>query len=238
MKLSHFGALTFDCYGTLIDWESGLITALAPLAERARLAMKPDTVLATFAELESAQQRATPAMPYSELLAAVHGQLAQRWNVPADREADRRFGQSVGDWPAFPDTPDALRYLKRHYKLFILSNVDRDSFSRSLPRLGVEFDGIYTAQDIGSYKPDPRNFAYLIDHLAALGIPRERILHTAQSLFHDHGPANAAALASAWIDRRHASGGLGATAAPVAGVRWDFRFKSLGEMADAHRAGR
>ncbi len=118
----------------------------------------------------------------------------------------------------------------------ILSNVDRDSFRATSPRLGVTFDAIYTAEDIGSYKPDPRNFAYLVEHLAAMGIDASTILHTAQSLFHDHAPANAAGLASAWIDRRHNSSGWGATEAPPANVRYDFRFTSLAEMADAHRA--
>lgn len=236
MKLTDFDTLTFDCYGTLIDWETGLFAALQPLLARARVLLDRDSVLELFAAHESAQQAATPDMRYSALLAAVHGQLARFWGVAPDAAEDAAFGASVADWPAFPDTTDALRYLKQHYRLVILSNVDKDSFQGSLPRLGVAFDAIYTAQDIGSYKPDPRNFAYMIEQLAAAGTPKHKILHTAQSLFHDHGPANAAGLASAWIDRRHDRPGHGATAAPTPDVRWDFRFTSLGEMAAAHRA--
>jgi 2-haloalkanoic acid dehalogenase type II len=236
MKLMDFDTLTFDCYGTLIDWESGLFTALQPLMTRTGVTLDRDAVLAVFAQHESAQQAATPDMPYADLLSVVHAQLAELWGAAPDAAADRRFGESVGDWPAFPDTAEALAYLKQHYKLVILSNVDRGSFQGSLPRLGVAFDAIYTAQDIGSYKPDPRNFVYLIEHLAEAGVKREQILHTAQSLFHDHAPANAAGLVSAWIDRRHAAPGFGATAEPPAGVRWDFRFRSMAEMADAHRA--
>ena len=118
----------------------------------------------------------------------------------------------------------------------ILSNVDRDSFAGSNLKLGVTFDAICTAQDIGSYKPDPRNFHYLIDAVAKLGIDRGQILHTAQSLYHDHAPAKAQGLATAWIDRRKRSTGGGATLAPADRPAYDFRFVSLKEMADAHRA--
>jgi 2-haloalkanoic acid dehalogenase type II len=236
MKLSAFKVMTFDCYGTLIDWESGLLTALAPL--RAAHPAPDDAVLNAFARLEARQQALTPTMAYTDVLAAVHRQLAAEWGVPPDPKADVRFGGSVGDWPAFPDTMQALRYLTRHVRLVILSNVDRASFQASQPRLGVTFDAVYTAEEIGSYKPDPRNFAYMLDRLAARGVAKADVLHVAQSLFHDHVPANAAGLASAWIDRRHASGGWGATA-PVAGeVRYDVRFTSLAELAAAHAAER
>jgi 2-haloalkanoic acid dehalogenase type II len=236
MKLSDFTTLTFDCYGTLIDWETGIHTALKPLVTRAGVTLPRDALLAAFAAQEVGQQAATPAMPYAALLSAVHRQLAEAWGVAADEAEGRRFGASIGDWPAFPDTADALRYLKRHYRLVILSNVDRDGFRASNRQLGVEFDAVHTAQDIGSYKPDPRNFAYLIEQLAADGVERRQVLHVAQSLFHDHAPANAMGLASAWIDRRHDKSGWGATAAPPDGVRYDFRFDSLGALAEAHRA--
>ncbi len=175
-------------------------------------------------------------MLYPDVLAEVHRRLARELGAVLDDDAHRRFGASVPDWPAFPDSAEALQYLKRHYQLVILSNVDRASFAASNRRLGVEFDAICTAQDIGSYKPDPRNFEYLLAHLAARGIRKETILHTAQSLFHDHGPAQRIGLSSAWIDRRHDKEGRGATSSPPEGVRTDFRFTSLGAMADAHRA--
>lgn len=230
MRLHDFDVLSFDCYGTLIDWETGLIEALKPLSgER-----ESDAVLADFAAEESAQQRETPDMPYARLLAAVHARLMRRWGLPEDPEADRRFGNSVPSWPAFDDTAEALAYLKRHYRLVILSNVDHVSFRGSLPRLGVAIDAVYTAEDVGSYKPDPRNFRYLLDRLREQGIEPSRVLHVAQSLYHDHKPANDIGLASAWIDRRHGKPGLGATAAPPAGVRHDFRFTSLQGLAEAH----
>jgi len=234
MGLADFRALTFDCYGTLIDWETGLWTALQPLLVRVPALVPRDAALAAFAAQEAAQQAAAPDMPYRDLLAVVHGRLARFWGVAESPAEAAQFGASIGNWPAFPDTVEALRFLKQRYRLVILSNVDRDSFRASNARLGTEFDAIHTAQDIGSYKPDPRNFAYLIEHLAADGIRRDQVLHVAQSLFHDHAPANAARLASAWIVRR-ADEGWGATSAPPAGVRYDYRFPSLEAFAAACR---
>jgi 2-haloalkanoic acid dehalogenase type II len=175
-------------------------------------------------------------MVYPDILSAVHAQLAVEWGVAADPAEDAAFGQSIAEWPPFPDTVEALRYLKQHFRLIILSNVDRSSFAATNDRLGVVFDAIYTAQDIGSYKPDQRNFNYLVNRVAEQSIPKQKILHVAQSLFHDHVPAQALGIASAWIDRRHDAGGWGATA-PVSDVRYDFQFTSLQALADAHRSG-
>jgi 2-haloalkanoic acid dehalogenase type II len=235
MKLRYFRVLTFDCYGTLIDWESGIFTALQPLLQRCSPAPSRNAALEAFARHESAQEREAPAMIYSELLARVHARLAREWGGAADASADARFGGSVPEWPAFPDSARALAYLKQHYQLVILSNVDRASFAGSNKRLGVTFDAIYTAQDVGSYKPDPRNFEFMLAHLGERGIAAENILHTAQSLFHDHAPAKKFGLATCWIDRRHAAAGWGATMPPPDGAAYDFRFPSLEAMAAAHR---
>ena len=237
MSLRDYDVLTFDCYGTLIDWETGLFSAMAPLLARVDSPPFRDEALAVFARHEVAQQAETPDMVYSDLLAAVHRRLAAEWGVDQDPAEAAAFGGSIGEWPAFPDTPGALQYLKQHYKLVILSNVDRASFSASNARLGVEFDAIYTAQDIGSYKPDARNFEYLLARLKEQGIEKERVLHVAQSLFHDHVPANGIGLDSAWIDRRHDTPGWGATAPVPDNVRHDYRFVSLGALAEAHRSG-
>ena len=236
MRLSDFKVLTFDCYGTLIDWETGILQSLAPLRAKDPAARGPDQVLADFARHESAQEAETPDMPYSALLGRVHRRLADQWGVTAGEEEHTRFGASVGDWPAFNDSAVALAYLKEFYKLVILSNVDRASFAKSAQRLGVGFDAVYTAEEIGSYKPDLRNFRYMLDRLAAIGFAVGDVLHTAQSLYHDHAPANALGLHSAWIDRRGAKAGSGATPSPPAGVRWDFRFAGMAEFASAHRA--
>lgn len=234
MRLSDFRALSFDCYGTLIDWESGLATALGPLARRAGIAVD-DESLAAFGALESLVQDEHPDWLYPAVLKAVHGRLAEKWGVARDEAEAAAFAGSVGDWPAFPDTPAALHYLNDHFRLIILSNIDKASFALSNRRLGVEFDHIFTAEEIGAYKPDPRNFDFLVGRLGEQGIDKSEILHVAQSLFHDHVPANRIGLASAWIDRRSGAGG-GATPEPESGVRYDFRFETLAALAEAHRA--
>lgn len=235
MRLSDFKALTFDCYGTLIDWESGMVAALKPLASRAARALSRNDILEAHARHESAQQLQTPTKIYRDLLAVVYKRLAEEWGVTASWDEAQAYGRSVGDWPAFPDSAEALQYLKRHFKLVILSNVDNASFALSNARLQVAFDAIYTAEDIGSYKPDPRNFDYMLRNLGALGIAKGGILHTAESLFHDHVPANAAGLRSAWIYRRHDDQGFGATMKPADMPRIDVRFNSMAALAKAHQ---
>lgn len=235
MRLGDFTVLTFDCYGTLIDWETGIAAALAPFFAARGVAVPKEAMLASFARHESAQEAQTPGMVYSALLTEVHRRLCAEWRVAADEADHRAFGASVGDWPAFPDSPAALAYLARFYKLVVLSNVDRQSFAKSAQRLGVQFDAVFTAEDIGAYKPDLKNFRYMLDALAKEGHAASDILHTAQSLYHDHAPANALGLRSAWIDRRAGAAAGGATPPPPAGVHWDFRFLSMAEMAEAHR---
>ncbi len=235
MQLTDFKVLTFDCYGTLIDWESGITNALRPLLARCGKTLSRDEVLATFARHEAAQESETPSMIYSELLGAVHSRMASEWGIEPSSEESKAFGSSVPDWPAFADSSAALQYLKNHYKLAILSNVDRESFKRSNTRLQVKFDYVFTAQDIGSYEPNLYNFEYMIEKLREAGYRQDEILHTAESLFHDHLPANQAGLASAWIYRRHAQEGFGATHPPAEMPRCDFQFKNMEEMVKAHQ---
>jgi len=237
MRLGDFRVLSFDCYGTLIDWETGIVKALQPLAAKAGAPSRA-RILETFARHEAAQEAEKPTMIYSQLLGAVHARMAKEWGVKTAAEEDARFGASVGEWPTFEDSSAALQYLKQHYKLVILSNVDRESSARTNKKLDVAFDWIFTAQDIGSYKPALKNFEYMIAKLKDAGFGKETILHTAESLFHDHAPANKLGLASVWVHRRHAQEGFGATAAPKEMPHYDFRFTSMREMADAHRAER
>jgi 2-haloalkanoic acid dehalogenase type II len=236
VSLSDFEALSFDCYGTLIDWETGLLGALEPLLARARARPGPDEVLEAYALAESDAEERDPAEPYPRILSRVWLELARQWDVADDRQERDHFAHSVGDWPAFADTVEALKRLKRRYKLIILSNVDRASFARTNRRLEVEFDRIITAEDLGSYKPDPRNFAALVAEVEAMGTPRTKLLHVAQSLFHDHVPAQAVGLSTAWIDRRGEMPGGGATRQPPGQVRPDFVFKTLAALADAAEA--
>src|SRR5207248_823466 len=188
-------------------------------------------ILEAHGKHEAIQEQQTPTMRYSNMLAVVYKRLSEEWRAKTSWEECEAYGRSIGSWPAFSDTPAALQYLKQHYKLVILSNVDNKSFASSNEKLGVDFDAIYTAEDNGSYKPDRRNFDYMINHLAGLGIGKGDILHTAESLFHDHRPANELGLASCWIYRRHAQEGYGATRDPVTMPKIDFRFNSLAQFA-------
>lgn len=235
--LTDYKALTFDCYGTLIDWESGIWDALQPVILRSgRHDVTRDVALLAFAEIESAQQAATPGMIYPDILRHVHHAFADRFGLATSEEMNDVFGTSVAHWPAFPDSADALRRLSRHFQLVILSNVDRDGFASSNSKLGAAFDAVYTAEDVGSYKPDPENFRHMLQALESdLTIGRGDILHTAQSLFHDHVQARAFGIDCAWIDRQNLAGGgsWGATAVVPERPSVDFRFTTMAEMADA-----
>ena len=237
MRLQDFDTLTFDCYGTLIDWETGIFNGRRPLLDKVPRTLSRDDVLEAHARHESSQQKYTPGMRYRDLLPIVYKRMAEEWGCPATFDECAAYGRSVRDWPTFPDSAEALRYLKAHYKLVILSNVDNESFSYSQAKLGVAFDAILTAEDIGSYKPAARNFDYMLEKLHAMGVHKNRILHTAESMFHDHRPAKDAGLASCWIYRRHGQEGFGATMHPGTLPPYDFRFNSMADLADAHRAG-
>ena len=234
--LLDYEVLSFDCYGTLIDWESGIWTALLPmlLANEAQVG-RPE-VLAEFGRIEAAHEAGAPGLRYSDLLAVVHRDLASSLGLESTDDMDRAFGASVPDWPEFADSPGALAFLAEKYRLVILSNVDRVSFAGSNARLDVTFDAIYTAEDIGSYKPDPANFDYLLDHLEdEFGVASDSVLHVAQSLYHDHAPAKAAGLDTVWIDRQRLSAGgeWGATTPIEDPPEPDHVFFSMADMARA-----
>ena len=236
MKLTDFKALTFDVYGTLIDWESGMIAGLKPLTDRLPQSLSRDQILEAHARHESTQQRQTPHQHYQSLLATVYRRLAENWGVQVSWSECLTYGQSVRHWPAFPDSAGALQYLKQHFKLVVLSNVDNESFSHSNQKLAVDFDAIYTAEDMSSYKPSDRNFEYLLATIGDIGIEKHQILHTAESMFHDMEPANRHGLTCCHIYRRHDQKGFGATMTPATKPSYQFRFHSMAELADAVRA--
>jgi len=233
VDLTDFDALSFDCYGTLIDWETGIAAVLGPWARSRGLDVGDEALLTAYSGHEARAEAEHPADPYPLILARSLRDLGRELGARVTDQDARRLAGSVPDWPPFPDSRAALAALAERYRLIILSNVDNESFAASNRWLGVRFTSVLTAQDIGSYKPSPRNFAALLAEAGRLGIPPARLLHVAQSLFHDHVPARQAGLATVWINRRHDRPGWGATPAPGAGVIPDAEFPSLRAFADA-----
>jgi 2-haloacid dehalogenase len=207
LNFDDFEVLTFDCYGTLIDWETGIWQALSPVFASHRVSAGREPVLAQYAALEAALERG-PYVEYKEVLRRVLQGLGHRFMFRPSAAEMEGFAQSVRDWPAFADSPAALAALQSKYKLAILSNIDDDLFAYSAPRLGVTFDYIITAQQARSYKPSLNNFRLAFQRT---GRPPEKILHVAQSLFHDHVPARQLGLHTVWVNRRHDQPGGGAT---------------------------
>jgi 2-haloalkanoic acid dehalogenase type II len=228
IDFGRFQALTFDCYGTLIDWEAGLLAAFAPVLAAHGVEADPEDLLARYARHEASAE-AGPYRRYRDVLASgldgVGSELA--FEPSADERA--AFGGSVVDWPAFPDSAAALARLTTRFRLGVLTNCDDDLFAASNAKLGVTFDWIVTAEQVGSYKPAEANFQALFERLAADGVARDRILHVAQSLFHDHAPAKRLGMTTVWIDRRHDRPGSGAT--PVAEAAPDATYPSMAAFA-------
>jgi 2-haloacid dehalogenase len=233
MDLTDYEALSFDCYGTLINWEAGIAAVLRPWAGSAGLDVADEELLLAYAGNEAAVERETPTALYPEILAAAFRRTGDALGAAVSDEWAHRLGDSVPDWPAFPDSADALALLARRYKLIILSNVHRTGFAGSNQHLRGDFAAIITAEDVGAYKPAENHFRALDETLADLGVARSGLLHVAQSLFHDHVPAKREGLPSIWINRRHDHPGWGATPEPSDEWSYDLEFKSMGEFAAA-----
>ena len=229
----RFEAMSFDCYGTLIDWETGIANALRPWAARNGVDLGDQALIAAHGRHEAHVQNDMPAALYPLILAETMRRIGEALGVPVTDADAEAYGDSVKDWPAFPDTAAALRRLATKFKLIIVSNIDRASFAASNPRLGVTFDAVVTAEDVGSYKPHLGHFDRLFEEITQLGVARDQLVHVAESLFHDHEPAASLGLPSVWIHRRHGLGGTGATASPSGEVSPTWRFTSMAEFADA-----
>ena len=226
VALDRFDVLTFDCYGTLIDWETGLLAGLrAALPELE--AVDDDALLEVYARHEAVAER-PPYRSYREVLEAGLRGVAEDHGVAVAAEAIACFSVTVRDWPAFADSSDALRRLHERYRLGVITNCDTDLFAASNERLGVTFDWVVTAEMARSYKPARAGFELAFE---AIGLPRGRILHVAQSLFHDHVTAKALGLHTVWIDRRHDRPGSGAT--PPTEAVPDATYPSMEAFADA-----
>lgn len=247
---TSYKLLSFDIYGTLINWEEGIYNSLLPLLSRLPStsphhpshntpAQTRHFLLSEYTKLEQSIQKEEPTLPYPQVLTKIYTRLAASLSISITPEEATTFGSTIGSWPAFPATVAAMQSLSKHYKLVVLSNVDKASFSRTLegPLKGVKFDAIYTAEDIGSYKPDLKNFDYLVKGAEkGFGVGKGEILKVAQSLFHDHVPAKKFGLRpSVWI--RRTPGGeealMGSRLEDVEDqVELAATFGSLGEFAE------
>ncbi len=226
IDFGRFDVLTFDCYGTLIDWEAGILAGLRGILEPLGIDAGDDDLLERYARAEASVE-AGGYLRYREVLARSAELVGRELGVQPDPAALAAFGGSVGAWPAFPDSADALARLHERFRLAVITNCDDDLFAASNARLGVTFDHVITAQQVGAYKPSTRNFEVAFERI---GVPRERILHVAQSLFHDHVPAKGLGMTTAWIDRRHDRPGSGAT--PPADARPDLAVPSMAAFAE------
>jgi len=225
IDFSRFDILTFDCYGTLIDWETGILAALRAALDAHGISAADEDLLGRFARHEAAIE-AGPFLRYREVLSRGMSAVCAELGVEPTPDEVAAFGMSVADWPAFPDSADALARLHRRFKLAVITNCDDDLFAASNRRLGDMFDFVLTAQQVGSYKPDHRNFEVAFERIDR---PRSRILHVAQSLFHDHVPAKRLGLTTVWVDRRHDRPGSGAT--PPAEAAPDLRVPDMDTLA-------
>lgn len=233
LDLRRFRALTFDCYGTLIDWERGILGFLEPWLASRGLSRDPTRILEAFSEVETRRQQEDPAARYPVILERCFSDLCVRLEVAPDAEAARAFGASVGDWPPFPDTPAAMAMLRGRFVLGIVSNVDDASLARSITAIGTDPDFTVTAEAIRSYKPARAHFDRMLEILAERGIGKHEVLHVAQSMFHDIVPCRELGIACCWVNRRSCRTGYGAT--PQAYAVPDYSVTSLAELVTRAR---
>jgi 2-haloacid dehalogenase len=229
LEADRYEVVSFDCYGTLIDWESGIISGLRPVLASHGVEATDDEILALHAETEHRlQATSTPGsyVKYREVLGEEVREAGRRWGFAPDPEEVGALADSLRDWRPFPDTVEALRRLKSRYKLAIISNVDDGLFALTACHLEVEFDWIVTAEQAGTYKPSTNNFEVA---LRRMGVAPETLLHAAESLFHDVAPAKKLGLSTVWVHRRAGKEGFGAT--PPADAEPDFVVPDLETLA-------
>ena len=225
----RYEVVSFDCYGTLIDWESGIISGLRPVLANHRVDVTDDEILELHAQTEHRLQSSSTKENYTkyrDILRQEVLEAGKRWDFEPEPPEVDALADSLRYWEPFPDTVEALWALKRRYKLAIISNVDDGLFALTACHLEVEFDWIITAEQAGTYKPSTNNFEVA---LGRMGVGRERLLHAAESLFHDVVPAKELGLSTVWVHRRTGKEGFGAT--PSADVEPDFEVPDLRTLA-------
>lgn len=198
LDLDRFDWISFDCYGTLVDWETGIADAVGEVLAAHGVHRSRAEILALYSDIEPRVQAAQPSRRYRDILREVMAAIADEVGVRCTAPELDSLADSLPRWPVFPDVPDALRVLGAHHRLAVISNVDDDLFAGSAVRLGAGFDAVVTAEQVGGYKPNLRNFEAASERM---GVERARWLHVAESLYHDIGPANRLGVACVWVDR-------------------------------------
>jgi len=227
LDFNRFEILTFDCYGTLIDWEAGILAVLHRILSTHGKTMEDATLLKLYGDFEERSESGA-FRPYRDVLSSVVRRFGTECGfTPTDDEA-RSLPDSLPTWKPWPDTVAALRQLKSRFRLAILSNVDDDLFAATRPHLAVDFDNVVTAQQAQAYKPSLKLFELALGRIKA---PAHRVLHVGQSVYHDVIPAQALGLATVWVNRPSARAGLGAVKAAEA--KPDLTVSSLAELANA-----
>ena len=234
IDFTRFKACTFDCYGTLIDWDTGISELVRPWLADMHSQVPPDLVVSTFALMQARHQQTRPALLYPEVLRRSWRDIEEQFGWDENPAHATAFAQSVPSWPPFSDTVESLRHLARSYSLGILSNVDNASLAGTLKLLEVPFAFTVTAEDVGSYKPGLAHFEEAFRRLAATGIRKDEILHIAQSKHHDMIPGRHLGLTTVWINRRYGKKGTGATLAATAEPT--LTVNSLAELVALHKA--
>lgn len=235
-RLSDYAVLTLDCYGTLVDRDSGIVNALMPWLNNVGVTAGRGEILRAFNLAERAKLVTAPGVCYRDVLLEVHDSLAEFFEIKSNQKAAKAFAASIKDWPIHADVPGALAYLKQYYRLVVLTNIDHRSFQRTNKALGVEFDAVYTAEDIGTYKPSMKSFDYLLNRLAKVDITKQQVLHVAGSLRFDHVPAKRRGMSTCWIHRPHNRSRMKGSTTKGIDVHPDFSFESLAALTDAHKA--
>jgi 2-haloacid dehalogenase/putative hydrolase of the HAD superfamily len=228
INFSNFKAVTFDCYGTLIDWETGISTLVRPWLQELGTQAPVDLVMSAFALMQAKHQQVRPTLLYPEVLRRTWLDIERTFGWQENYQHANTFAESVPVWPPFSDTNESLKYLKHYFKLGILSNVDNNSLAGTLRLLAVPFEVLVTAEDVGSYKPGLAHFETALTRFDALGISKDEILHVAQSKHHDIAPGLQIGLTTVWVNRRYGRSGSGATLATEA--QPDLTVNSLAEL--------
>jgi putative hydrolase of the HAD superfamily len=232
MPLRDRRILSFDVVGTLIDFETGILRYVRSVAQRHGTGVEDRAILETYAEAEHRQHGLTPNLPFPEMMAPMFRHMASKLGLPEDEKAAEGFRLSIPEWPAFPDSIEALQRLRRRYRLVALTTSSNWALSHFARTLGTPFDDTVTTEDVGYNKPDPQTFAYMRGRQSVHGYVLRDFLHVAQSQYHDIAIAKRLGFEVCWIERRKGQEGAGAT--PISErAEPDHHFATLAELADA-----